>query len=279
MKKSVIDIQDLQETNPLFKSRFGRFLGKLFIKCICIDKVNKVHANSCDKRGAAFTSSLLSDPLINLRYEVHNAQLLDHLPKEAFITVSNHPIGSLDGVILIDIFAARRSDFKVMANGVLTKIGALEDNFVSVKPDSNKRGANSKNVNGVRVALSQLTEGHPIGFFPAGAISFKNKSSKKILDLPWALSVARLIRKTRVPVYPVYFDFVNSGFFYWLGQISWKIRTLRIPAEVFNKRKKVVDVYIGEPIYPEEIKEIEDDRELADFFYMKTYSVKNRQES
>ena len=113
-----------------------------------------------------------------------------------------------------------------------------------------------------------------MGFFPAGGISMYNKQTKKIQDLPWTHSVIRLIRKAKVPVYPVYFDFLNSGFFYWLGRIDWRIRTLRIPAEAFNKRGRTVDVYVGEPISPEEIQNITDDKELAEFLYRRTYGAK-----
>lgn len=274
MKKSVIDIHDLQEAAPFFRSRFGAFLGKLFLKWLGVEKVNEVHANNCHLRGAAFTTALLSDPLIDLKYNLHNAGVLDQLPEGAFITVSNHPIGSIDGIMLIDIFASRRPDFKVMVNGILTRIGAMADNFVSVTPDSKNDGPNRANVNGVRIALQQLKEGHPMGFFPAGAISFYNKEEKKICDLPWTHSVIRLIRKANVPVYPVYFDFLNTSFFYWLGKIDWRIRTLRIPAEAFNKKGKKVDVYIGEPIVPEVIQNISDDKELAGFLYNKTYGAK-----
>ena len=151
MKESVVDIHDLQEAAPFFKSRFGSFLGKVLIKWLSIDKVNKAHAHNCHLRGAEFTTALLNDPLIDIKYDLHNAEVLDHLPEGAFATVSNHPIGSIDGIMLIDIFASRRPDFKVMVNGVLTKIGAMEDNFVSVKPDSNNQGANLKNINGVRI--------------------------------------------------------------------------------------------------------------------------------
>ena len=36
MKESVVDIHDLQEAAPFFKSRFGSFLGKvLIITAIC----------------------------------------------------------------------------------------------------------------------------------------------------------------------------------------------------------------------------------------------------
>lgn len=276
MKESVVDIHDLQRMVPFFRSKFGTVLGKLMIKWFCIEKVNTVHKNNCHLRGSAFTSALLSDPLINIKYKVHNEEVLDRLPEGAFVTVSNHPIGSLDGIILIDIFAARRPDFKVMVNGVLTNIGAMDDNFISVTPDSNKQGGNLQNINGVRLSLEQIRSGHPMGFFPAGAISFINKGKKCICDLPWTHSVVRLIRKAGVPVIPVCFDFLNTKFFYWLGQIDWRIRTLRIPAEAFNKRGKTFDVYLGNPIPPETIQAIDNDDQLAEFLYNKTYGAKYR---
>ncbi|MCC8199083.1 MAG: lysophospholipid acyltransferase family protein [Tannerellaceae bacterium] len=274
MKKSVVDIDDLQKMVPFFKSRIGTWLGKLLIKWFSVDKVNRIHANHCHLRGAAFTSAMLQDPLMDIKYQIHHAERLDTLPEGAFITVSNHPVGSIDGIILIDIMATRRPDFCVMVNGILTNIGAMEDNFIPVKPDSNKKGADLRNVNGVRLSLERIKEGHPMGFFPAGAISFYDKQAKAIRDLPWTHSVIRLIRKTNVPVYPIHFDFANTRFFYWLGRISWKIRTLRIPAEAFNKKEKVLDVYIGEPIDLRLIRQIQDDTELARFLYEKTYNAK-----
>nr|WP_239056659.1 lysophospholipid acyltransferase family protein [Parabacteroides sp. PM5-20] len=259
---------------PFCRTRFGTFLGKLVLKWFSVDKVNKVHENSCHLRGADFTTSLLSDPLLDIRYKVHNEELLDNLPEGAFATVSNHPIGSIDGIILIDIFARRRPDFKVMVNGILTNIGAMEDNFISVVPESNKENPNAPvNINGVRLSLQRLKEGHPMGFFPAGAVSFYNKDKKKICDLDWTHSVIRLIRKGNVPIYPVLFDFLNTRFFYVLGAIDWRIRTLRMPAEAFNKKGKVVDVYIGKPLYPEEIKGMTDE-EVAQLLYKRTYEAK-----
>lgn len=274
MKKTVLDINDLQTMAPFFKSKFGTWLGKRLIKWLAVDKVNTIHSRNCDVTGAAFTRRLLEDPLIDLKYRLHNEALLDGLPEGAFVTVSNHPIGSLDGIMLIDIFASRRPDFKVMVNGVLTKISAMGENFISVMPDSNRQGANPKNMNGVRLSLERLREGHPIGFFPAGAISFYDKKTKRVCDHPWTHSIIRLVRKANAPVYPVYFDFLNTRFFYWLGNVNWKIRVLRIPTEAFNKRGRTVDVYIGAPIPPETIRSITNDDELATFLYQKTYGAK-----
>ena len=274
MKKTVLDISDLQKVNPVFRNRIVASIAKMLFKWLNIDKVNQIHANHCHLRGAAFTSAMLSDPLMNVKYNIHNEEYLVSLNEGAFITVSNHPIGSLDGIMLIDIFASRRSDFRVMVNGMLEKISAMGDNFISVQPKTDDRTTgNPANVNGIRASLSRLKDGHPMGFFPAGAMSFKDKE-KQIRDLPWTHSIIRLIKKAKVPVYPVYFDCQNTAFFYWLGKISWKIRTLRVPTEAFNKQGKTLDVYIGKPIPAETIQQYTDDKELADFLYQMTYSVK-----
>ena len=51
---------------------------------------------------------------------------------------------------------------------------------------------------------------------------------------------------------------------------------MRIPTEAFNKRGKKADVYIGEPISPEEIAAIPEDKDLAEFLYKRTYGAKNK---
>lgn len=81
MKESVVDIHDLQEAAPFFKSRFGSFLGKVLIKWLSIDKVNKAHAHNCHLRGAEFTTALLNDPLIDIKYDLHNAECWIICPK------------------------------------------------------------------------------------------------------------------------------------------------------------------------------------------------------
>lgn len=275
MKETVVDIYDLQKMLPFFKSRLGTAIGKWGLKRFQVDLVNEVHARSCHLRGADFTTALLNDPAIDIHYKLHNGEVLDSLPEGSFVTVSNHPIGSIDGIILIDIFARLRPDFKVMVNGILTNIGAMEDNFISVVPESSKKDGNSRaNINGVRLSLQRLKEGHPMGFFPAGAVSMYNKKGE-ITDLTWAHSVIRLVRKAKAPIYPVLFDFLNSRYFYWLAVINWRIRTLRMPAEAFNKRGRTVDIYLGNPVSPEEIADMSD-QEVADFLRQRTYGAKKK---
>ena len=275
MKQNVLDIEEIQRKVSFFNSRFGVFLLKKIFRWTGIDKVNRIHANHYKLRGSAFTSAMLSDPMMDVRYVVHNKEILEQLPEGAFITVSNHPVGSLDGIILIDIFASIRPDFRVMVNEILSHITAMEDNFISVIPktDDNQEGSKN-NINGIRLSLQQLRSGHPMGFFPAGAMSFYDRKHKKVRDLPWTHSIIRLIRKAGVPVIPVYFDCVNSNTFYRLGKISWKIRTLFVAKEAFNKKGRTLNVYLGQPIPPEKIKLSSNDDDLANFLYNTTYNIK-----
>ena len=138
MKESVFDITDMQEVSPFFKSKLGIYLGKKLLKWFSVEKVNKVHKANCHLTGSEFTTSLLKD--LGISYEIVHSEQLDKLPDGGFITVSNHPFGSIDGIMLIDLFAKIRPDFTVMVNGVLTKIGAMSQNFIAVKPDTKKQG-------------------------------------------------------------------------------------------------------------------------------------------
>jgi len=275
MKTNVLDYEDVQEMAPFLKSRFGLWFLKKFFRWMDMDKVNQIHTNHFHLRGSAFTSAMLNDPLMDVCYEVHNRELLNDLPAGSFITVSNHPIGSLDGIILVDIFASIRPDYRLMVNEILSNVTALEDNFISVVPKTNnKQNSNPKNINGIRLAFSHIKGGHPMGFFPSGSMSFYDKSKKRVYDRPWTHSIIRVIRKANVPIIPVYFDCLNSKLFYRLGRISWKIRQFWVAIEAFNKKGQTLHVHIGQPIPPETIRKYTDDTKLAQFLYNSTYNCK-----
>lgn len=61
-------------------------------------------------------------------------RMLSQLPSGPFVVISNHPYGSIDGIILVDMFARIRQDFKVMVNNFLGRIKTLENNFIGVTP-------------------------------------------------------------------------------------------------------------------------------------------------
>ena len=80
--------------------------------------------------------------------------------------------------------------------------------------------------------------------------------------------------KADVPVLPVRFFDGNSAFYYSLGLIDWRIRLLRLPSEVFNKRGRGFHIGIGRLITAEEIKEYGKDLEaLRKFLRASVYDM------
>ena len=71
-------------------------------------------------------------------------------------------------------------------------------------------------------------------------------------DIPWADSVVKLAKNSGLPVIPLFFQGGNSRLFHWLGRIHPRLRTLRLPREMFNKRGTLVEVRLGQAIQPEE---------------------------
>ena len=121
IKRTVLDYNDISQMVPWFKGK-EKFVNRL-LKFLSVDKVNWIHDHNCDVQGAEFTTGLLRDLDIKLR--IDNEQRLDNLPEGAFITVSNHPFGALDGITLINLIGTRRPQFKVMVNMILNYISAM----------------------------------------------------------------------------------------------------------------------------------------------------------
>jgi putative hemolysin len=226
------------------------------MRLLSVDRLNALYDRHAHLRGADFARSVLED--LGIDYEVFveseevEAQLhtLDETP---FITISNHPYGSIDGVILADLFGHRCANYKIMVNRILSRVESLAPSFISVTPTGVERTAATKeSIMGVRRALGQLRSGGGLGLFPSGAVSDLSLREGCVRDRPWQPAIISLIAKARVPIMPVRFFDRNSSFYYALGLIDWRVRLLRLPAEVFNKAGRPVRIGLAPLISIEE---------------------------
>ncbi len=271
IKRTVLDYDDIRKMVPFFdgKKRLVNFL----LKFLSVDKVNWIHDHNCDTPGVPFTAGLLND--LNIKLRIDNEERLDNLPEGSFITVSNHPLGALDGIALIKIVGERRPKFKVMVNMVLNYISAMRPNFIAVdalaSSDPKKKAVSMQ---GIKAAMMQVRSGEPMGFFPAGAVSKLNRNLH-IEDREWQPTIIRLIKQMKVPVVPIYFHTRNSWWFTFLGMVSWQLRTLRLPAEVFRKKNATMHISIGETISVEEIEKFDDLKLLGEYLKQKTFAMRN----
>lgn len=272
VKRTVLDYDDIVKMAPFFKGK--RRLVEWFMKVLDIDKVNWIHDHNFDTPGPQFCRGLLED--LNIKLRIDNEKVLDNLPEGAFITISNHPFGALDGITLIDIIGRRRPDFKVMVNMILNYIVAMRPNFIAVdQTASDDPAKKAVSMKGIKEAIMQVRKGHPIGFFPAGAVGNYNKHLK-FEDREWRESIIRLIQQLKVPVIPIFFHGYNSWWFRFLGIVSWQLRTLRLPAEVFRRKNDTLHISVGDPITVEEIEAHSGSlKELGDFLRERTYSLQS----
>ena len=249
IKPDVLNYDDLRQMVPALDGHPK--LVNFLLHFLSVDKVNQVHRNCCDTPGPEFVKRLLFDEF-KIKLRIDGQEVLDNLPEGAFITVSNHPFGALDGIILIYLITQHRPEFRVMVNMILNKISAMRPNFIAVDAwASNDPAKRAVSVAGIRQALKQLKQGEPVGFFPAGAMS-KTTLHDGLQDRPWQPSVLQIIHRAKVPVIPIYFHGSNSWWCNFLGHACWPARSLRLPAEVFRKCGKTMHISVGQPISVEE---------------------------
>jgi putative hemolysin len=274
--KQVLSKEDMQRMLGL-KGGFGKAVAGLVIKVLEIDKVNRTQAKYNQLMGPDFAHAILEDQ--GVTYDIPEGQL-DRIPAEGgFITVSNHHFGSIDGLILSDTVGRKRKDYKILTTFMLSLIPNLTESFLPVNNLGGKNDARS--INSIRMALEHMQTGGGLGLFPAGEVGTWQKEGKKtavapgkvIEDKPWAPNIIRLIKKSGLPVVPIYFDGTNSNNFHQLGRIHPRLRTARLIHELFNKRGTHVKVRIGLPITPQEIAKFEDTEAFGQYLRNVTYAL------
>lgn len=235
-----------------------------------IDEVNALYADVCKAQGLAAMDRLFN--YLELNVEV-DEKVLAHIPETGpFIVVANHPFGALDGLALIKTIAAKRPDFKVMANFLLQNVEPIKDYFLSVNPFEEQKKAYS-NVAGLKAAILHIEKGLPLGIFPAGEVSTFQDDLKNIVDRKWQNSALKIIKNAKVPVVPVYFDGNNSRVFHLLGLIHPSLRTLALPSEMLKKKGQTIRLRIGKPINPKDTEMFTNLEQYGRYLRAKTYAV------
>ena len=272
----VITPEEASRLSPVFKGRAGRLLFRAGLALTGIGKVNDLY-DRVQQRGCApgpgFAKGILDDAGVD--FAIGHPERLEQLPSGAFITISNHIYGHLDGICLVDLVGHVRPKAKVLVNQLLMWIRDLSGNFISVDPKTNaSTGVSAPSVNGIKAALEQLHSGEPLCLFPSGAVAdLRPRDRWRISERAWQDSAIRLIQRACVPVIPIRFPDRNSNFYYGLGLIDYRVRFARLFHEVFNKRGTHPRVVIGTTISPEELAAHKDLNECKAFLRSSVYDM------
>lgn len=288
MAKELIPISELEKAAPIFRGKVGNAFARWLLKVFDITAVQHLYDGAVRDNAPDTAAALVSG--LDLKYTVAHEEYLEQLPAGPFITISNHPIGSLDGVILADYMGHKFPEYKLLVNQFLMRIEALRPSFIPVVPTLEERtGPKAESVSGIRIAREHLLAGHPLGLFPSGAVSDLLLGKQPVVTMPdgtsyteprvrdreWQMPIIKFIKKAAVPVLPIRFFDGNTKFFYLLGTLhGWKIRTLRLPHEVMTKRGKTIRMGLGPVIMPEQIAACKTLAELRTLLRGSVYSQK-----
>ena len=250
---------------------FGTFCGWMLMKVLKISKVNDVYNRNKHLSDVEFLNAILAE--YQIKFEIPEEDL-KRLPKDgAYITISNHPLGGIDGLLLLKLMVEQRPDFKIIANFLLQRVEPMKPYIMAVNPFDDHKDAKSS-LSGFKNAIMHLREGHPLGIFPAGEVS-TYRDGKLVIDKPWEEAAMKLIQKAEVPVVPIYFHAKNSKLFYKLSKISDTFRTAKLPSELLTQKRRIIKVRIGRSLSVADQKEHKTLAEFSEFLRKKTYMLAN----
>ena len=269
---SLVTPKEVSKVVNLDKYGFiGTFFGWLLMKVLRISAINKIYNKHKHLNDLDFFTALLDD--LQIKFEIPDEDL-KRIPKEgAFITVSNHPLGGIDGILLLKLLIEKRPDYKIIANFLLHRIEPMKPYIMPVNPFEDRKDAKSS-ISGIKNALIHIRDGKPLGVFPAGEVS-TYKDGKLIVDKPWEEGAIKLIQKAKVPVIPIYFHAKNSRLFYFLSKLNPTLRTAKLPSELLSQKERVIKVRIGKAITVTDQEEYKNTEDFCQFIRRKTYMLAN----
>ena len=236
------------QRNPGFLSYFPEFLQKVFYlllaKLLKINEINTILEKCNDLSGIAFIDEVFEQ--LDFSYMITKKER-DRIPSEGkVIIVANHPLGGLDGMVLLKLVSEVRPDVKIVVNDVLMEIEALNELFLPVNIFENK--VQKSNLEKISQSLARE---EAVIIFPAGEVS--RLSTKGVQDKPWNKGVLLFAKKYDAIIQPVFIHAKNSLGFYLVSSVWKQFSLFLLPGEMFRKKHKNITIKIGEPIPPSSI--------------------------
>ncbi len=254
---------------------FGRIIAGVVIWLLRLNEINSIYDKSIvDGAENQFLEKLLFH--FKITYHISDTELKRIPQKGPVVIICNHPLGGIDGIILMHFLQQVRPDIKLMANFLLERALPLKKWIIPVNPFAAKQSDKSS-IGGFRQVLRHLKNDGLFAVFPAGEVASKLKKQVPI-DPDWNHATLRLIQHANAPVVPIYFHARNSPLFYRLAKIHSLLRTARLPAELLTQKYRSIGVRVGKPIALKDQKNYETPALYSQFLRRKLYMLSNTYE-
>ena len=241
----------IRERLPRHARYLPPFLFRWIERLICQEGLNDLLRSNAGREGADFCSGVLSD--LDVSYRLIDGGNMPAADDRKVVYVSNHPLGALDGIALIDMVARHHGvEPKFVVNDLLMAVRPLNSVFVPI----NKFGSQSRHATD---ALNQAFAGDaPVIVFPAGLVSRKSKNGG-VADLRWKKMVINKAIESGRDIIPLFFGGRNSSFFYNFAKfrastgVKFNIEMALLPGEIFKCRGKRFPIAVGRRVMSREL--------------------------
>lgn len=240
--RKVIDVEKvIAEKNPALAKIIPGFIVTYLKRIIHQDEVNDFLYHAREKFGLDFVDAAVDtfNPTVVIN-GIHNLT-----ETKRMVVASNHPLGGLDGIVLMQAIGKVRQDIQFPVNDILLYLTNLKPLFVPI----NKHGSNAENI---RILDETFRGDAVISYFPFGLVSRKEKGI--IRDLDWKKTFLSKAKKFQRDIIPTHINGRNSSFFYNLSNLRKKIgikaniEMLYLADEFFKQKNKNITITFGKPI-------------------------------
>lgn len=239
--------------NPALLKIIPGWLLRYIKNVIHQDEVNGYIYSNREKFGLPFVEAILNEfgvKVITRLYDKPNADpapvLSEMLKGKRIIVASNHPLGGLDGLALMQEIGRARPDIVFPVNDLLMNLPGLKPLFIPI----NKHGRNSENA---RIIEETFAGEKVILYFPAGLVSRKF-SGGVIRDLEWKNTFIKKARKYQRDVLPVFISGRNTNRFYNLANwrkkfgIRANLEMFYLVDEMMKQKGQTLTINVGQVI-------------------------------
>jgi len=190
--------------------------------------------------------------VFNIRISAPHDELSRIPSNGPVIIVANHPTGLLEGIAFQVMLSRIRSDNRTLSHCWFERYPKIARRMFLVDPKGKHRTTRQNSV-AITQAIEWLGSGGMLTVYPAGEVARFNWRTRKIQDPEWQAGVARIVKKARATVIPVYISGRNSLAYYVLSAIHPRLGALLLIRELYAKCGTRLRARIGKPIRHEEL--------------------------
>lgn len=262
--------KDILKSAPVLDFIGGEYFARFLMHVLRFNRINKLYSRIGNKQGLEFIKAVTD--ILHLKVEIDPDDIKKIPTRGAAIVVANHPLGGLDGLLLIQLVSEVRGDVKILASHLLKKIEQLTEFFVDTNLYRMPTMNNDFDISGFQESVAHLQKGGLLCIFPAGE-SNSYDASNLVTDKVWRFPLIRFIREMEVPVIPVHFQSSNSWLFSVMGRIHPSLKNARFPSEMFHKSRRSIKIRVGNPVKKSEQARFNDLYQFGRYLRAKTYGM------